>query len=525
MSAPHAAPGDVLILHDGRFEPLETMVRRARELFPGAKITALAAQSAQGAPADGVSILTYPADQFQEARELTERAGARLRSYDACAFAMDDAAGADAAKPLVEIAARTARRWVALLWTNKPPVYFELPPYDPQFTGYSQEFRRRVIRQELGRAKPADISHGIFCVHPYHGYTYTPRAVSSSPALAGGDKGPQNCVNRFDRYGFRNDEPPVNKPEGEVWIGLFGGSVAFSAGASDNAATIAGRLEAQLNEAIGREPRPGVSRVRVLNLALGAGHQPQQLHVLIEHRHRLDAAITFDGHNELMVPLNNRFRLPEGFINTHLYSFLYTQGGSDEIKALSWLYKRAEARVEASPKPLRWLLTPLLRAFRKRAADRVRKLAAQRGELISSRAPLEEPRGGDVASFLQNAARLWSDSAQAMDAILRSFGQEALFTLQPIIDEDKPLTDEEIKLRDEVDPELRKAIYLGRSLQRKQMELMRRRGLNCLDMRDVFSQTNSTIYWDNVHFSDAGCDIVAERLAREALAVFKVFKK
>ena len=520
MTGSSTAPRSVLILHDGSLEPLEATLRRARDLFPGAQFTALVTQSAPGAQASGISSLTYPADHFLEARDLTERAGVGLCSHDACAFAVADPAGEEAARPLVEIAARTARNRIGLLWTAQPAVCLELPPYDPEFTGYSQEFRRRVIRQEMGRTKPSDITHGIFCVHPYHGYTYTPRAASSSPALAGGDKGPQNCVNRFDSHGFRNGEVPVIKPEGEVWIGLFGGSVAFSAGASDNAATIAGRLEARLNEALAREPRPWVSRVRVLNLALGAGHQPQQLYVMLEHRHRLDAAITFDGHNEIMVPLNNRFRLPPGFINTHLYSYLYSQGGTDEIKALAWLYKRAEARVEAAPKPLRWLLAPLLRAFRKKAADRVRTLAAKRGELISARAPLDEPRGGDMAAFLRNAARLWSDSAQAMEAVLRSFGQEAMFTLQPIIDEDKTLTDVEVKLRDEVDGEIRKAIHLGRALLREQMELMRQRGLTCVDMRGVFSDIRATIYWDNVHFSDEGCDIVAGRLA-----VFKVFNK
>ncbi len=120
-------------------------------------------------------------------------------------------------------------------------------------------------------------------LHPFYGYT-------GSPHLPG-----------IDRYGFRNthDMNWLSPLADTMIVGFTGGSAAAGYGIARAADTIQAKLEARLNTDFPRR------RWVVLNLAVGGWHYPQQFVVVSRFIARLDLVITYDGFNDLFIPLRN----------------------------------------------------------------------------------------------------------------------------------------------------------------------------------------------------------------------------
>ena len=142
----------------------------------------------------------------------------------------------------------------------------------------------------------SEVRTSRYCIHPYFGFVCTPNAVLdfSETIIVPLD---QPAIAHIDAWGFRNRDLPSQKPDDETWIGLFGGSVAFAVASSSNETTIAGHLEADLKARAG-----AARRIRVLNLALPAGQQPQSLLIFATMVGMLDGAVIFDGVNEAIIP-------------------------------------------------------------------------------------------------------------------------------------------------------------------------------------------------------------------------------
>ena len=125
-------------------------------------------------------------------------------------------------------------------------------------------------------------------LHPFYGCT-------AQPALTG--------VPGVDRYGFRNSEA-VNwlaPPEDRKVAVIVGGSAAWGTGIPREEDTISKRLEARLNAA-----RPD-QRWLVVSLAGGGWHYPQQFIVISRWIEHLDLVVTYDGFNDVFIPLMNTF--------------------------------------------------------------------------------------------------------------------------------------------------------------------------------------------------------------------------
>ncbi len=332
-------------------------------------------------------------------------------------------------------------------------------------------------------------------IHPYFGYVCRPNVRVDFglkvPAVFG-----HGVDIEIDRDGFRNTDMPAVKPDNEYWIAIVGGSAAFSILSSNHRTTIAGYLETTLAPAI-----PG-RRVRVLNLALPGGKQPQQFHILSHYADVLDGVVAFDGHNEAMVPAGFAGKVPAHFPFFHYYAVLFNRPVDEEHIALSWLLEYLQAR-----RTLRAILGPLIRNIRRRLTE----LSLRKSEELSSIYPCED--ANDLEAIMEAGASRWSDYSRMLAVVARAKSVETLFVLQPVPELGKPLTP-----REQADLDAQAGIsarrLIGRRYLQAGLQRMRDDGLLCSDFTDVFTDRSDDIYGDNIHFEDKGCQIVASRIAQ-----------
>lgn len=347
-----------------------------------------------------------------------------------------------------------------------------------------------------------------YCIHPYFGFVCNPNSVIDfaegiSPPLG------RSAIAHIDRWGFRNRDLPDRKPDDETWIGLFGGSVAFSVASSSNETTIAGHLETILNGATG-----GRRRIRVINLALAAGQQPQSLLIFATRAAELDGAIVFDGVNEALVPAYyNRGAIPPSFPYRPIYDALFARAITDEQAAIQWWIQREEAALAASGGALSSFWES--RGRRRRIADLRGRLRAAAPSEFSVESVYPRLQGG-MEQFVDEGIDNWRDCTRTMHALARATETEIVSILQPMPERGKPLTERE-RRNVEAQPEvvaIRRRAH--ERLSRHAAELVSE-GVACIDFADVFSGRAEELYADIGHFNDEACRIVAERMAAAAV--------
>jgi hypothetical protein len=343
------------------------------------------------------------------------------------------------------------------------------------------------------------------CAHPYVGFVNTPNAILDFSDRVPAEFG-HGAVATIDDQGFRNSALPAEKPVDEFWIGLFGGSAAFGVPATDNDATIAACLARRLQST----PRGDGKRVRVLNFAIPGGQQPQQLILLLLNRHRLDAAITFDGVNEVVVPsCYNTNHIPPQFPYRPYYEVLFGRSISDEQICESVLVERKTAAFRRRPVWQQRLL----------ASRHARDMAQHRRNLnaMSAAPPVFRSTFGDSGATPPEALALggaesWADHTKATYSVCRALGIEALFVVQPVPDRGKALTESErAQLALYSDIVAVRAAGYARVL--AHAGELRAAGCPVVSFEEVFAACTETIYTDLIHFEDRGSSIVAERLA------------
>lgn len=153
------------------------------------------------------------------------------------------------------------------------------------------ENRREAASREL------EAGQSFFRWHPHYCYTLAPnwegvQTFSHPTRLA------------TDGRGFRNGGLDYTTVPKDEWvIGLFGGSLAFGDGIMGNENTVSAQTERFLREKTGQA-------VHVVNFAMPAWQYPQQLIAVERMLDGLDAVVTLDGFNELIVPYWNWWENP-----------------------------------------------------------------------------------------------------------------------------------------------------------------------------------------------------------------------
>jgi len=345
----------------------------------------------------------------------------------------------------------------------------------------------------------------FYCIHPYFGYVCRPNVVldfsETLPEWLG-----HGARATIDWEGFRNQDRPRRKPANEIWIGLFGGSVAFSFPSTDNSTTIASFLERALNRGRSASDR----RVRVLNFALPAGQQPQQAIIFLTHANDLDGLITFDGVNEAIIaPYFQQGVIPDEFPIRPTYEALCARTLSEEQAGLSWALEDTEREFARSSR-----VNKLLGIVERRRIDRLRRrLRASQGQPVRLRSLFgtqeSEP---DRQTQVDAGVSRWHDMIKSMNAVALAWHVCRLFVLQPVPEQSKDLTDAEREGLDQY-PDMTAIRALGYPQLESSLSALQSEGVPCTSFKDVFKSCAETIYTDHIHFEDRGCEIVGARLA------------
>jgi hypothetical protein len=345
----------------------------------------------------------------------------------------------------------------------------------------------------------------FYCLHPYFGYVCRPNAVldfsDTVPAWFG-----HAAHAAIDWEGFRNDRRPAEKPGDELWIGVFGGSVAFSAPSTNNSTSLSAFLERELNA----RRAAGARRVRVINFALPAGQQPQQAIIFLTHAGDLDGIITFDGVNEAIIaPYYNRGGIPDAFPYRPIYEPLYARTLTDEQTALSWAIEEAEQWTTGRPAFSRF---PIGMVARRRIASLRRRLRATEGQTEVLRSLFQRTGPADTDQWLAVGARRWREMIMSMNAIAQARHVSRLFVLQPVPERNKSLTPNERAGVDQY-PDMIALRTRGYPQLESTVEALSTEGIPCMSFKTLFEGCSDTIYTDHIHFEDRGCEIAAARLA------------
>ena len=185
--------------------------------------------------------------------------------------------------------------------------------------------KSKASAQRLLASQTNQATQKICRIHPFFGHTMQTKL----------DAAPLGWHLETDQNGFRNplEFDVFNVPDDVIVIGLFGGSAAFGWEVDGNQDTLATQLEELFNSR-----SKDNTKFRVVNLGIPGWHYPQQFFLISRIIQHLDGIITYDGFNEIMVPLGNtlayKTSLPPDFPSGLFYLPIFQKQTSEQILAI-----------------------------------------------------------------------------------------------------------------------------------------------------------------------------------------------
>ena len=286
--------------------------------------------------------------------------------------------------------------------------------------------------------------------------------------------------------GFR-DSPIAPRGRDEFRIVILGGSTAWGLGASSNDTTVAGKLEALLNE------ESGPTTYRVMSGAYLGWKSREELIALMEFHHHFDPdlVISLTGYNDLYA-LSHR---PEDELLMRPESQLLSKAVEDNLRPMA-----------------------TLTALRKVAGSMgVWRLVVHFRELASLRAPKEwqVQYNSELAS---KAIPRIVDRYRTMAEYALRHGFHLMLALQPdIYATKKQLTSEEIEVKKRF---AGKAESIERTFSSYRTELIRalaslaQSGVTVANLTDGLDSVVRPVFIDAPHLNDDGYEVLA-RLLKE----------
>src|SRR5678815_1727508 len=337
-------------------------------------------------------------------------------------------------------------------------------------------------------------------VHPYMGYVYDPTVEQSSP------------------YGISDTPPVQHRSPDKVIIGIFGGSFA-----DDIAYNMANELSEKLKPSF-----PGREFV-VVKATIGGYKQPQQLMALnwfTALGGDFDIVINIDGFNDVALPALENVPDTNPFFprQWHLRmrtvpdtEFLATVG---KIRFLDSVGTKWQSFFRTGP--LRYSVTANTLW---RIGDQLLYNAAvnQRAKLPKMSAANTYAAAGPPAPFANDEemysalGHLWEESSFQMNALARAKGIRYFHFLQPnqYIEGSKPMGDEERRVAIRADHPYAKSVRQGYPVLRELGKDLVRRGVNFVDLTNIYANTHDPLYRDNCcHVNTAGQRLVIDTVVK-----------
>lgn len=310
-------------------------------------------------------------------------------------------------------------------------------------------------------------------------------------------------------------------------LAVCGGSVA---------AQLAGNAQAELGEALARDPRLAGRRPVILQAGRGSLKQPQQatlLAYLFSLGWRPDAVVEIDGFNELALAYDN---LEHDVHPVHpAYSgwAIVAARRSDLGRELPLV-----AEIDAAAKHARraaddalaggWtrsaiagrLVERRLRSIEaewQAASERYRVLVLGEQQRNPAKGPFFEERD---AAALERIVGAWREGSLSMAGMCRAHGVPYLHVLQPTLHDagSKPLTDEE-RANAKLPDTWERAIRAHYPRLRAEGQELAARGVAFADLSMLFREFAETTYYDGCHFRGKGLALFADRIVVELLGL------
>lgn len=356
-------------------------------------------------------------------------------------------------------------------------------------------------------------------LHPYLGFIPDPARLperSKAGLLpAAGELG----------FPYNGTDPLAPKAEGELVIGIFGGSFALNFG--NRADLLRRALEGQ-----GVASRTKAEKVRVVVAAAGGQKQPQALmalNYLLALGADFDVVLNIDGFNEVALPAATN--VPFSYSPYFPRAWPLLVGKLDpQVRRLTGeitflTQRRSERAKHYRDSALRysWTAGLLWLTSDRRAAFEITELARQR-EALTPASELQATgptrHYSSDAELYDDLVAVWSRSSRQMDALCKARGIRYLHFLQPnqYVPDSKRLTAKERAEAYRADHPYRPAVLAGYPKLRVEGAKLASAGIRFYDLSMLFSDVDATVYRDACcHINQTGLDILAHTVA-QALA-------
>jgi hypothetical protein len=382
------------------------------------------------------------------------------------------------------------------------------------FDGELKEFRNKLVKEKNKAQQDfASLNKGEYVsagqnykYHPYYGYVNS-NAKNSAAEYS----------QVIDSYGFRNDFDFKMK-SGEVrQIGLFGGSAAFGTFLDDEH-TITKKLNKILDDFY-----PG--EYRVVNLAVPGWMYPQTAIAFFRELPFLDAAIFFDGVNELYLGSKFDTNLPIDFPLFDARHFFLAGLDPELFDDVVNLYSlKASFPIDSWISKARFFLfyrKLLVEGLEKKTQEAIEQIVKSNVHVV---AEYQNKNHNDYADQIRRAISNYSQYSRTVDLIADGSGKKVLHVLQPVqyarMTADKLAIRFGVKSAAEIQslPHAFWWYFDYGKLKQKFLDLwpgnQNEVNVKALDLSDQLPEDlSSSKYWfDPVHPRPAGTDLIAKKI-------------
>jgi lysophospholipase L1-like esterase len=322
--------------------------------------------------------------------------------------------------------------------------------------------------------------------HPYLGYVHAPNFAFDIT------KGPTREMRLVTDENGYSITPYFSDANSEITIVVTGGSTIFGVGSSENSTTVPSILERLINERLG-------IRAEVVNLALRGGQSFQEM-LLVDRffaENQADIVLAISGRNDAHQAIVEP-TVEGAFLSRHVW---------DNAVSLVQRAERGEFMLINLQSKLRsWSHTYdlLYRQFQK---------LKKNGKPRTTVKPPGPNLRREALTNIEQRAKITSTHYAAVDQISKMNGANFVMFLQPTAYYKKNWTEEEIsRITRKYESEDLMEVYRRKEHDFYDTFLATEKPFQLIDLSNIFSESNETLYIDQCHYNDLGAKKFAEKI-------------